>query len=152
MIGSVRGKLQVEWTDETVELLKRLWDEGLSAEKISWQIPGSTRNGCLGKVHRLGLASHKKQPSGLPKIRKERVVKATFTVPTVITLPVVVRNPPKGDLIPFIKANYKTCRSVEGYGEDENGRVLAMFCPGEKTIEASFCPYHQRIYYRRDAR
>ncbi len=65
--------------------------------------------------------------------------------------PVLPPEPPRGDLIPFMKANSKTCRSVEGYGE-HNGRTLAMFCPNQKDLEASFCAYHQNIYYRKDYR
>ena len=44
------------WTDERVELLTRLWQNGLSASQIAQQIGGVTRNAVLGKVHRLGLS------------------------------------------------------------------------------------------------
>ena len=44
------------WTDERVELLKRLWQEGLSASQIAKQLGGVTRNAVIGKVHRLGLS------------------------------------------------------------------------------------------------
>ena len=43
------------WTDERVELLKRLWLDGLSASQIAKQLGGVTRNAVIGKVHRLGL-------------------------------------------------------------------------------------------------
>src|SRR4051812_9659554 len=49
------------WTDERVELLIRLWDEGLSASRIAAELGGSiTRNAVIGKVHRLGLAGRAK--------------------------------------------------------------------------------------------
>ena len=51
------------WTDERVELLKRLWSEGLSASQIAAQIGGVTRNAVIGKVHRLGLSGRAKAPS-----------------------------------------------------------------------------------------
>src|SRR5215475_6768251 len=44
------------WTDERVELLKKLWQDGLSASQIAKQLGGVTRNAVIGKVHRLGLA------------------------------------------------------------------------------------------------
>jgi GcrA cell cycle regulator len=44
------------WTDERVELLKKLWLEGLSASQIAKQLGGVTRNAVIGKVHRLGLS------------------------------------------------------------------------------------------------
>lgn len=44
------------WTDERVELLKKLWLDGLSASQIAKQLGGATRNAVIGKVHRLGLS------------------------------------------------------------------------------------------------
>ena len=46
----------MSWTDERVELLKKLWAEGLSASQIAGQLGGVTRNAVIGKVHRLGLS------------------------------------------------------------------------------------------------
>ncbi|MGD9786281.1 MAG: GcrA family cell cycle regulator [Hyphomicrobiaceae bacterium] len=44
------------WTDERVELLKKLWSEGLSASQIASRLGSVTRNAVIGKVHRLGLS------------------------------------------------------------------------------------------------
>ena len=44
------------WTDESVENLKKLWQDGLSASQIAKQLGGVTRNAVIGKVHRLGLS------------------------------------------------------------------------------------------------
>ena len=44
------------WTDERVELLKTLWQGGLSASQVAKQLGGVTRNAVIGKVHRLGLS------------------------------------------------------------------------------------------------
>ena len=46
----------MSWTDDRVELLKKLWAEGLSASQIANQLGGVTRNAVIGKVHRLGLS------------------------------------------------------------------------------------------------
>ena len=45
------------WTEERVELLKKLWLEGFSASQIAAELgDGVTRNAVIGKVHRLGLS------------------------------------------------------------------------------------------------
>jgi GcrA cell cycle regulator len=47
----------MSWTDEKVELLRKLWLEGLSASQIANTLSnGITRNAVIGKVHRLGLS------------------------------------------------------------------------------------------------
>ncbi|HUZ11308.1 MAG TPA: GcrA family cell cycle regulator [Caulobacteraceae bacterium] len=56
------------WTDERVEMLKKLWLDGLSASQIAKQLGGVTRNAVIGKVHRLGLSgravpSHPSRPA-----------------------------------------------------------------------------------------
>jgi GcrA cell cycle regulator len=47
----------MEWTDERVTLLTRLWQEGLSAAQVARQLEGVSRSAVIGKVHRLGIAS-----------------------------------------------------------------------------------------------
>lgn len=44
------------WNDERVELLKKLWAEGLSASQIASRLGSVSRNAVIGKVHRLGLS------------------------------------------------------------------------------------------------
>src|SRR5690606_32424332 len=44
------------WTDDRVAMLKKLWQDGLSASQIAKQLGGVTRNAVIGKVHRLGLS------------------------------------------------------------------------------------------------
>src|SRR5690349_1024465 len=63
----------ISWTDERVELLKKLWSEGLSASQIAAELGGITRNAVIGKVHRLGLSGRAKSPSSAsPRPRKPR--------------------------------------------------------------------------------
>ena len=47
----------MSWTDERVELLKKMWNEGQSASQIARELGGVTRNAVIGKVHRLGLSN-----------------------------------------------------------------------------------------------
>ncbi len=53
----------MSWTDERVELLKKLWSDGLSASQIAAELGGITRNAVIGKVHRLGLSGRAKSAS-----------------------------------------------------------------------------------------
>ena len=48
------------WDKSKEKLLRELWTRGLSASKISEQIPGTTRNSIIGKSHRLGLEARSK--------------------------------------------------------------------------------------------
>ena len=47
----------MSWSDERVELLKKMWGEGQSASQIAKELGGVTRNAVIGKVHRLGLSN-----------------------------------------------------------------------------------------------
>ena len=51
----------MSWTDERVELLKKLWADGLSASQIASKLGEVTRNAVIGKVHRLGLAAARRR-------------------------------------------------------------------------------------------
>ena len=63
----------MSWTDERVELLKKLWSDGLSASQIAGELGGITRNAVIGKVHRLGLSGRAKSTStGAARPRKAR--------------------------------------------------------------------------------
>lgn len=76
----------MSWNDERVELLKKLWAEGLSASQIAGRIGSVTRNAVIGKVHRLGLsgrATTTRMKSHRPRTRpvpaKRAPVKPRFT-------------------------------------------------------------------------
>ncbi len=45
------------WTEDRVELLKKMWGEGRSASQIATELGEVTRNAVIGKVHRLGLSN-----------------------------------------------------------------------------------------------
>jgi GcrA cell cycle regulator len=72
------------WNDERVELLKKLWAEGLSASQIAGRLGGVTRNAVIGKVHRLGLsgrATTSRMKSHRPRARvasARRMAKSRF--------------------------------------------------------------------------
>ncbi len=47
----------MSWTDERVDVLRKMWGEGQSASQIAKELGGVTRNAVIGKVHRLGLSN-----------------------------------------------------------------------------------------------
>jgi GcrA cell cycle regulator len=57
----------MSWTDERVELLKKMWAEGQSASQIAKELGSVTRNAVIGKVHRLGLSNRVGGPDGKGK-------------------------------------------------------------------------------------
>ncbi|MDQ0998121.1 GcrA cell cycle regulator [Phyllobacterium ifriqiyense] len=60
----------MNWTDERVEQLKKLWAEGLSASQIAAQLGGVSRNAVIGKVHRLKLSGRGKTTSSQTRSKK----------------------------------------------------------------------------------
>ena len=68
----------MSWTDERIELLRKLWLEGLSASQIARELAnGISRNAVIGKVHRLGMSGRVKTaaPASVrPKVKTARPV------------------------------------------------------------------------------
>lgn len=61
---------EMNWTDERVDLLKKLWGEGLSASQIAAQLGGVSRNAVIGKVHRLKLSGRGKSAAAQARVKK----------------------------------------------------------------------------------
>ena len=82
----------MSWTEDRVDVLKKLWAEGHSASQIAKQLGGVTRNAVIGKVHRLGLSGRAtpsrpvKRPPRLarpkPQLQTEGTVQAQTSSPT----------------------------------------------------------------------
>lgn len=45
----------MEWTEQRIETLRKLWGQGQTASQIAAILGGITRNAVIGKAHRLGL-------------------------------------------------------------------------------------------------
>ena len=43
------------WTDERIEQLRQMWQQGMTASQIAETLGGVSRNAVIGKAHRLGL-------------------------------------------------------------------------------------------------
>ncbi|SEG45413.1 GcrA family cell cycle regulator [Bosea lathyri] len=70
------------WTEERVELLKKLWSDGLSASQIAGELGSVTRNAVIGKVHRLGLSGRAKNPAAPSTPRNNAPRKAPTRSPS----------------------------------------------------------------------
>src|SRR5690242_5371410 len=49
------GEDIMEWTEQRIEMLRKLWGQGQTASQIATLLGGVTRNAVIGKAHRLGL-------------------------------------------------------------------------------------------------
>lgn len=95
------------WTDDRVEVLKKMWGEGKSASQIAKELGGVTRNAVIGKVHRLGLSN--RVTSAKATTKKDTTKPKTKTVTTSsspitetrVTVPKATNIPPRK---PIIKA------------------------------------------------
>ena len=53
----------MEWNEERIAALSRLWKAGYSAAQVARELGGVSRSAVIGKVHRLGIAG-RDAPSG----------------------------------------------------------------------------------------
>ncbi|MEM9584429.1 MAG: GcrA family cell cycle regulator [Pseudomonadota bacterium] len=96
----------MSWTEDRVEVLKKMWGEGKSASQIAKELGGVTRNAVIGKVHRLGLSNRsggaspakpaaKEKAAAKPKPAEKPKVAATTPDPKPATTPAKVIPRPK---------------------------------------------------------
>ncbi|HYA80303.1 MAG TPA: GcrA family cell cycle regulator [Methylocystis sp.] len=70
------------WTEERVELLRKLWREGRSAAQVAAALgPDTTRNAVIGKIHRLGLADRSSSATVAPSAPRVRAPRPTRAPP-----------------------------------------------------------------------
>ena len=151
----------MSWTDERVELLKKLWSDGLSASQIAAELGGITRNAVIGKVHRLGLSGRAKSASaGAPRQRKARspallrIGRAAIRGNTALAHaydieadaePELIDNViPIGQRRTIMELTESTCRWPVG---DPSGGDF-FFCGGNTIGPLPYCAYHARIAYQ----
>ncbi len=80
----------MSWTDERVDVLKKMWGEGQSASVIAKELGGVTRNAVIGKVHRLGLSNRVTSTTAKPaaKDKAKAGMKAKPAVPAAPLKPI----------------------------------------------------------------
>lgn len=162
------------WTEERVELLKKLWADGLSASQIAGRLGDVTRNAVIGKVHRLGLAGRattsrmraarpRNRVSHLP-LRPTRVqyrthgnvalkpvflpVEKPAVALTVVPSVVEELNIPTALRVDLLDLKECMCRWPVGDPQDENFH----FCGRPKAAGVSYCEHHARMAFQPAAR
>ncbi|MEM8772039.1 MAG: GcrA family cell cycle regulator [Pseudomonadota bacterium] len=143
------------WTDDRVEMLKKLWAEGLSAAQIANKIGGVTRNAVIGKVHRLGLSGRatpaKPQRGCAPKTasltevqqdRKEEKIDVKPVIPEPeFATPALLAS---GDTANVSTIQKNMCKWPIG----DPARDDFHFC-GQSTLSGkSYCAYHARLAFQ----
>ena len=146
------------WTDDRVDLLKKLWAEGLSASQIAGRLGSVTRNAVIGKVHRLGLSgrattsrmkSHRpRQRMAAKRLAKSRyatignpALRALYNAETNVYLP-----PTEELVIPVAERKSiqtlteATCRWP--IGDPQNTEF--HFCGKNKVPGLPYCEFHAR--------
>jgi GcrA cell cycle regulator len=149
------------WTDERVELLKKLWTDGLSASQIAAELGSITRNAVIGKVHRLGLSGRAKSPaSTTPRPRKPRshpmlrVARPSMRGNTALAHAFDYELEPEPELIAnvipigqrrtLLELTEETCRWPIG----DPGTADFFFCGGQTLTSLPYCAYHSRVAYQ----
>jgi len=162
---------QINWSDERVETLKKLWAEGLSASQIAAQLGGVTRNAVIGKVHRLGLSGRTKTPTPAPRAARPKMrppssppqsrpsQPLTFgaTALKIVDRPEAEARPQAepAPAIPFpvpdagarvtiLQLNERTCRWPEGDPASPDFR----FCGASSEVGVPYCQYHCAVAYQ----
>ncbi len=150
------------WSDERVEQLKKLWEAGLSASQIAAELGNVTRNGVIGKVHRLGLSGRAKvHSSATPRPRKARraqhmmhvsrpmsrgntALAAAFEV-ELESDPVAYDNVvPMTQRVTLLQLDESNCHWPVGDPTSED----FFFCGGTSLTSFPYCAHHSRVAYQ----
>lgn len=162
----------MNWTEERIEKLKKLWAEGLSANKIAAQLGGISRNAVIGKAHRLSLDGRAKQ--GRP-----HAVSSTPRAPSTTARRTSVPSVSRGSISFQGRVLVRQEIEIEPYEEPEFrpasnavvpiARRLGLdqltertckwpvgdplkddffFCGYESPDASPYCTYHQRLAYQ----
>lgn len=152
------------WNDERVELLKKLWADGLSASQIAGRLGGVTRNAVIGKVHRLGLSgratssrSSAPRPRRTHAPRQHRAPSLVFgTRGNTALAPVYESEPepmpaeihelviPVHERASILTLKETMCRWPIGDPGDEEFH----FCGRKSSGSMPYCEHHARMAYQ----
>lgn len=156
----------IGWTDDRVELLTKLWGEGLSASQIASALGGGvTRNAVIGKVHRLGLSGRAK-PGAAATVRPAKPRAATPVPapldggrtpprdPETLMRPTAVLDSrwgngeaveiPESQRVSIMELRDSTCRWPLG----DPSKPDFAFCGGRSVAGLPYCSHHCRIAYQ----
>lgn len=142
----------IAWTEDRIELLKRLWSNGKSASEIANQMGFVSRNAVIGKAHRLGLEGRLvgEKPGKSPLVRDARMPRKTVDPLKIAEIQKFMDRapPPVIESIPapvslnmtLMDLTSKDCRwPVSGEKAD------TLFCGHDIADASVYCPYHYRM-------
>ena len=152
----------MSWTEERIQLLRRLWLEDFSASRIAAELGGVSRSAVIGKIHRLGLQGRGQPTSTVKRQCKPRPSHAAHKEWRPLSIgntalkaePEMMRKPaaqpfpsvvvPIAKKLSFDKLTERTCKWPIGdpRGEDFH------FCGHDSLETLPYCRYHVRIAYR----
>ncbi|WP_099867240.1 GcrA family cell cycle regulator [Pararhizobium haloflavum] len=164
----------MNWTDERVEKLTKLWADGLSASQIAAQLGGVTRNAVIGKVHRLNLPGRAKS-GGTAAPRAKRPAPAARPASNFNARPAAPR-PSRGGAAPALREDVayepvqhanlnsdvvvpisrklaltelteRTCKWPVGDPMQEDFH----FCGNDSGEHTPYCQYHARLAFQPSA-
>lgn len=167
----------MSWTDERVDMLKKLWAEGLSASQIAAQLGGVSRNAVIGKVHRLKLSSRGRAPAaparqkkntqttgnagaaGTAASRRQRSARPVAASVGATALKVQFEEDavayqqvrPVEDVVVPIARNLKLVELTERTCKWPNGDPLSedfSFCGADAGDNGPYCTFHSRLAYQ----
>lgn len=169
MTDQIAGNgMALSWTDERVALLRKLWDEGLSASRIAAELAGGvTRNAVIGKVHRLGLSgrvkpqasaassrARPKTPAGRPQVPQRPMMPMRGNTALALQarpapMPVPSRGGdnvvPMAENVTIMDLRESMCRWPVG----DPASAEFRYCGGKAPIgEGPYCAYHSRMAYQ----
>ena len=104
----------MSWTDERVEILKKMWGEGQSASVIAKELGGVTRNAVIGKVHRLGLSNRAGSSSTAKAAPKEKAKAEPKAKAAATAAP---KAEPKPEAAPEVKSTSPAVRKIIPAGQ-----------------------------------
>lgn len=144
------------WDDARIELLKKLYADGLSASQIATELGGVTRNGVIGKVHRLGLPGrgHKIVKASIPKKRshaprsKEQANTRPRITPELIPIEALPVDDVGGDhphkIASLLDLKNEHCRFPYGEPRDSNFHFCGI-PQADFAVGISYCKGHRRL-------
>lgn len=142
------------WTETRIEVLIKLYADGLSASQIATELGGISRNAVIGKVHRLGLvrklptrssyAKPKPKPERTARIWLPRKIEARSALPDHLKPEAFVAR--ETDVVPLhidlLELSETTCKFPFGTSNPYT------FCGHPPAEGEPYCAAHCRIAYQ----
>jgi len=149
----------MDWTEERISELTRLWNDGLSTAEIG-KLLGISKNAVVGKAHRLRLAARPspirrmavrpaaprvpraiRQPSSAPALPQA----AAMSVPVTIAVPPPVAKPVVRPRVEVPAAQLSNQRCMWPVGHPGDGDF--HFCGDRALIGKPYCAAHCAVAY-----